>query len=406
MASPVNTEVTYITDKMLGAPVLNGVAGALIGVYDAFLVNGFGLRSVSSIVVAGGIATITVPSNAKNLLMEQVVIEVSGVEAPMTDLNGRQKIQSCTTNQFTILTDLPDGTATGTITVKNASAGWEKVFSGTNKAVYRSQDPRSSKRFIRIDDTNATLARVIQYENMSDINTGTGLMPTTSQLSGGGYFVKSYSASATVVPYTMVSDAISLTQAINWPAPAGTLDYYKFWDIRGWGDAIPFSQSGDIWCNYLSTSGSQSQWGNLQYGQLAGSGGDGAYTSGFVSVTRTFAGVGNAIKCNIVPEIGQASGLSGDDTTFGAAPNNMVGKIFLSRVLLREIGNDTPRAIIPGVRYVPQTVTFDTFATQSIISGGGVDNNKKFITVSTSTQSTSTTSGIGVCFIDITGPWR
>ena len=126
MASPVNTEVTYITDKMLGAPVLNGTVSALIGVYDAFLVNGFGLRSVSSIVVAGGIATITVPSDAKNLFMEQVVIEVSGVEAPMTDLNGRQKIQSCTTNQFTILTDLPDGTATGTITVKNASA--DKVW--------------------------------------------------------------------------------------------------------------------------------------------------------------------------------------------------------------------------------------------------------------------------------------
>jgi len=406
MASPVNTEVTYITDKMLGAPVLNGTVSALIGVYDAFLVNGFGLRSVSSIVVAGGIATITVPSDAKNLFMEQVVIEVSGVEAPMTDLNGRQKIQSCTTNQFTILTDLPDGTATGTITVKNASAGWEKVFSGTNKAVYRSLDPRSSKRFIRIDDTNATLARVIQYENMSDLDSGTGLSPTTSQLSGGGYFVKAYSASATAIPYTMVSDSVSYTQAINWPATAGALDYYKFWDVRGWGDAIPYAQSGDIWCNYLSASGSQSQWGNTQYGQLMGSGGEGGYVSGFVSVTRTFAGVGNAIRCTTFPEIGLATGTSGNDSTFGVAPNNMVGKLFLSRVLLREIGNNTPRAIIPGVRYVPQTVTFDTFAAQSIISGGGVDNNKKFITVSTSTQSTSTTSGIGVCFIDITGPWR
>lgn len=406
MASPVNTEVTYITDKMLDAPVLNGTVSALIGVYDAFLVNGFGLRSVSSIVVAGGIATITVPSDAKNLFMEQVVIEVSGVEAPMTDLNGRQKIQSCTTNQFTILTDLPDGTATGTITVKNASAGWEKVFSGTNKAVYRSLDPRSSKRFIRIDDTNATLARVIQYENMSDIDSGTGLSPTTLQLSGGGYFVKSYSASATVVPYTMASDAVSHTQAINWPASAGTPGYYRFWDTRGWGDAIPFSQSGDIWCNYLSASGSQSQWGNSQYGQLIGSLGEASYTTGFVSVTRTFAGVGGAIGCNIRPEIGEVTGVSGYDSTFGSAPNNIVGKLFLSNVLLRETGNNTPRAIIPGVRYVPQAVTLDTFAPQSITNGGGIDSNKKFITVITASQSVSTGYAAGVCFIDITGPWR
>lgn len=58
-------------------------------------------------------------------------------------------------NQFTFAVTTADATATGTITCKVAPLGWEKSFSGTNKAAYRSLDVTSNQLYLRVDDTNA-----------------------------------------------------------------------------------------------------------------------------------------------------------------------------------------------------------------------------------------------------------
>ena len=49
----------YYTSDEPGAPTLNNDNGSLISVLDAVLINGFGLKSVTSITVAGGLATVT-----------------------------------------------------------------------------------------------------------------------------------------------------------------------------------------------------------------------------------------------------------------------------------------------------------------------------------------------------------
>ena len=51
--------IHYYHSDMQGAPTLAGVAGSMIGLLDAVLVNGFGQLSVASISVASGIATVT-----------------------------------------------------------------------------------------------------------------------------------------------------------------------------------------------------------------------------------------------------------------------------------------------------------------------------------------------------------
>lgn len=82
------------------------------------------------------------------------------------------------------------------------TAGWEKVYSGTNKAVYRA--PTGNRFYLRVDDSAATSARIVSYETMSDVDTGTGPCPTAAQLSGGVYWEKSDTASASARPWFML----------------------------------------------------------------------------------------------------------------------------------------------------------------------------------------------------------
>ena len=75
-------------------------------------------------------------------------------------------------------------------------AGFSIIYTGTNKRVYQSDDVESSQLFCRVDDTYGSYARLRGYETMSDVDTGTGLFPLDSQLSGGYYVYKASAASA------------------------------------------------------------------------------------------------------------------------------------------------------------------------------------------------------------------
>lgn len=96
------------------APALNNVAGSLIGVLDACLINGYGAKS--------------------------------------------------------------------------AVGGWDKVYTGTNKAVYRSTT--GNRFYLRIDDTDTDVARVTAYESMTTVDDGVDPFPTSLQVSGGLYVRK------------------------------------------------------------------------------------------------------------------------------------------------------------------------------------------------------------------------
>lgn len=240
MASPVDTSVKFITENMPGAPVLSGTAGALISVLDALLVTGFGLRTATSVTVAGGVATVTLASNAQNANLLHSVILVDGVAAPMADLNGEQRVTAAGTTTLQFATAVADGTATGTITVKSAPAGWEKLYSGTNKAVYRSTHVQSAKHCLRVDDTGTTSARVVGYETMTDVDTGVGPFPTAAQMSGGGYWWKSIDATATARGYFFAADPRMLLAA---PRPSGVGAALSA-NVRGFGDPIALAPSG------------------------------------------------------------------------------------------------------------------------------------------------------------------
>lgn len=203
MAAP-NTTVKYFHSDMSGAPVLSGSAGALIAVLDACLVNGFGSITLDSLVVAGGIATAT--RSAGQLFEKDAVVLVAG--ATPAGLNGQKRTLSISGTQFTFdATGISDQTATGTVTVKLAPAGWGKQYSGTNLAAYRSLDVASNMTVLRVDDTGTTSAKVVGYESMADINSGTNPYPSAAQLATGAFWDKSDTANATARKWMVFADS-------------------------------------------------------------------------------------------------------------------------------------------------------------------------------------------------------
>ena len=136
MASPVDTAGKLFNENLPDAPVLNGVAGSLIDLLTACLVTGFGLRTAVSLVVSGGVATLTLANEAKNANRLHTVVLVEGVTGALTALNGEQKITFASPTELKFATAAADGTATGAITVKTAPAGWEKKFPGRVESMF------------------------------------------------------------------------------------------------------------------------------------------------------------------------------------------------------------------------------------------------------------------------------
>lgn len=182
-----DTTVQYFWDGMPGLTTISAAAGTLTNFLKACLVDGCGSVTVSSLVVASGVATVSV--NAGHGLVyvstSYPVVEISGA-TPGT-LNGRWRVASIpSSTSFTFACPgIPDQTATGTITSKRASLGWEVAFAETNKMVFRSLNPASPRPYIRVDDNaQSKFAYFQMFETMTDINTGTN--------SSAAFIYKSY----------------------------------------------------------------------------------------------------------------------------------------------------------------------------------------------------------------------
>lgn len=175
-----------------GAPAqLFNTAGRLVDVLDGCLVNGYSPGTVSSITRSGSTATLTF-SSAHGMTGKGNRLTIAGVD--QTEYNGTYVITVVNTTQISYtISGAPVTPATGTITATKPGAGWTIAYTGTNLRAYRAST--GNQRYLRVDDTTLTYARVVGYETMSDINTGTGPFPTATQLSGGLYWLKSNGAS-------------------------------------------------------------------------------------------------------------------------------------------------------------------------------------------------------------------
>lgn len=398
---PDTYSVSWILGTMRGAPVINGnTPGCLIAALDAVLVTGWGAAAPTSVTVSSGVATATFAS--ATAWQQHAVIEVLG--GTPSAINGKARVATSAGNTLTWATAAADGTYTGSINIKYASAGWEKVFSqGTTKAVYRSTDVTSSRRYYWIDDSNNQKARVRGFGAMTDVNTGTEPFPTAAMLSGGGYIIKSYyAANSTAIPYLIAADSKTMLHAICFGVSYGAGAMQA--GVRGWGDPVALSPAGDVYSAFLSARGS-SEASYLAAGALDGSETDSS-SNGFAVAMRSSGGAVGAAWQRPFPESGLLTSLSGACDYFGAAPSQIDGQIRHCRMLLKDQSVGAPaRSVIPGVRYIPQSDARAALDTPlALVDGAGEFTGRKFAVIYTSTSGSGTPTGASL--VDLTGPWR
>ena len=381
MASPVDTSVKFFRSTMPGAPVLRGQVGSLIALLDACLVNGWGSQTASSVTIADGVATATFPSD--HAAAVEAVVLVAGASTP-AGLNGEQKVIAVEPNKIKWATDEADGTATGTITVKMAPAGWSKVFSDTNLAVYKSDNPQAHGQFLRVDDAATTFARVVAYENMTAVSTGTGPFPTNTQRSGGFYWGKSTTAGAFDIPWDVAADSRAFYYNAAGVAPSGA--DYRSGAGYFFGDLQPHSRSGDPFASLLI--GALSNWENYGGRYLYGS------DATFKAMPRKHDGVGTAIQ----PDVGMYATFS-----LGTLPNPVNGRIAFTPIYVRDSTNQAGlRADLPGAFLSQHYSTESALAMHQVFRD---TDGRARLNMFISDNMVSLANFYSLA-IDVTGPWR
>lgn len=408
MALPVDVNTFRSTD--LGAPVLNGVAGSLAALLRACLQNGFNVQTPSSVVVTNGVATATYAS-AHGYNVNRV-IQVAN--ANTAAINGKKRVLSVTTYTLTFdAAGVADGAVSGAITTKVAPLGFTEVFTGTNLAAFKSDDVTAlSRSVLRIADTATTYTRVISYESMTDINTGSGQMPTEAQLSGGAYIVKSTTADATARPWILVGDG-RLFYLYTYPGSTSGRQSI-FW----WGEAISF-RAGDAFATVMGGFNSSASGANADPGlALSGSQTDsiaptsalGSSINGATAVVMAQRGVDQIAQSVIAFAASGLAGLvggskliSGSSASYSIAyPSVVNGGFMLFPVYHRGSAGTFVdlRGILPGVFQSPNDLTsFKLTELSGVASAPG----RVFMIVPVSDIGSSSVAHVA---LDMIGPWR
>ena len=392
--------VSYLRHDMRGAPVINGnTPGCMIAALDALLVTGWGPAAPQSLTVSAGVATATFASATPWEV--GAVIKIS--DATPEAINGKARVLSSSGNTLTFATSASAGTYSGTIDIRYCPADWEKVFSATNKAVYRSKDPLGNRHYLRVDDGDVMRAKVCGYVSMSSIDTGTECYPEDGRTGGGGFWVKSAGSGITgASPYLLAADSVFLVLCVA--------RYVPYWgsgrsvsDIRGFGDFLSMSPIGDAYASGLSATTTVPA--SSAYGSLAGSIGQND-SLGVCALPRGFGAEVGCVHVRTFPLTGREGDISGDSNLLGICPSPVSGKVILSRVAIRSEGyNGAVRAMIPGVFYIPQTGALGSLGANFAINPGAGDVADRQLATVHQAQSVEATP-VGVALVDVTGPWR
>lgn len=260
-----------------------------------------------------------------------------------------------------------------------AAAGWTKAFSGTNKAAYRN-GAGSTQLYLRVlhdATTDGYNARVMGYESMTDVDTGTNPFPTTAQVSGGGYVTLSNTVDATQKAWVIIADSKRFyfwssydTTAANGFTSTAAKTLYFFGDIisRKAVDNYKFLVAAN------AVAGLNGNYFGYNVGSLA------TPTNGHY-LARSYNGVGGSIAAGKQAEYGYYTANFGTGGT--AYPDPLTGGLNLAVIKVHEQGVERGR--LPGC-YAPlhnlPGNNGDTF------SGTGALAGKSFILLDCSMSST------------------
>lgn len=365
-----------------GAPVLSGSAGSLVALLDACLITGYNVRAVDSLTWASGVATATV--NGGHGFARGDVITIAG--ASEGAFNGDFVIKSVTTTAFQF--DVPGtglpATVLGGISAKKAPVGsWSKPYTGTAKAVYRSDDVAGLRHYLRVDDTDARYARVRGFVSMTDADTGIEPFPFAGQLAAGLTWAKSTTADAAARDWVLVGDSRAFWLFRRFVPGQGMA-------LGGFGDLIAY-RPGDPFASWVIGSESASPaaaWDGLNSANASNE------TAGRF-MPRAFHAAGTAVRFGLI-----GHGLS---TTLGASggltfPNLADGSLLLSSLMAVETGS--ARGVMPGLWQPLHTLPLNHGDRLPGLTVGGLGREVLLIELA------NNGGGTGRVAVDVTGPWR
>lgn len=385
--------VKYFNFDFSGAPTLNGLAGSLIAVLDACLVNGFNVRPVSSFAVVGGVGTINFPTAGHGFGKHQVV-QISGANDDAC--NGDYRVTAVTSTSITVdATGVADGAvaSSGGLAAKIAPAGWQKAFSDVNLGAYKSAAADATGMILRVDDTVGLVARVRGFESMTDINTGVGKFPTDAQRTYSAWG-KSAAASTAARQWTVIADD-RLFYIIVHPEFDSLTSYPNNRLGFVFGDFVPY-KAADAFCAILTASNTES----VTYSQSDGNGnalhrGNDPGDPGRGYIARSFTQAGGPVQ-QVFLALGNYSGYS----TGVVYPNPGDNSLLLDKTkLIIEVLTSAARGELPG---------FWTFinsrpATHGVLLEAAVPGRVLFIIGTSYSYGGEYSTRWAV---DITGPWR
>lgn len=382
-----------------GAPSLYGQVGQMITFLDAVLQNGYGSVSVSSITRSGTTATVTT-ATAHGLSTGDSAT-IGG--AAQADYNIDAVVTVLTATTFTYdVANSPTTPATGTITSKRSPVGYTKVFTGTNKAVYRCNDLSSNRHYLRIlDDGGGTggaqEARVFAYETMTDVDTGTNVFPTAAQSTYGYLWRKSSTTDTTPKTWIVISDGkffYLMVQHANTTLSMTNSDT----NFGGsFGDVISY-KPGDVWATMLTGNCVQNTTSSHQNGTMAAQASitaPSSFTSGSIVLARNYTAVAGAQYVGLY-----GTGLSGACLGATAAvsyPHAIDNGFYMAPVVITQGSPALLRGRLPGAYECMHGRALNNL---DIIENVQGMSGRKFMCLYGSNGSIN-----GNLMIDITGPW-
>ncbi|ODV42265.1 hypothetical protein AWV79_28235 [Cupriavidus sp. UYMMa02A] len=390
-----DTSVKTFTSTDAGASTLSGTAGALLSVLDACLITGYNLKAASSLTASASVATLT--ANGHGFKVGQVVL-VAGASDPLH--NGEKKITYVDFNTIKYAVDPAAAAApTGAITVKMAPLGWAKPFSGTNLAAYTSSSPQSLGMLLRVDDTGTNNARVVGYESMTDINTGSGPFPASAQVSGGAYWPKSSVANSTSRAWFLIGDGRIFYYCsypnLSYPTTGGVL--FPFGDIIA-------ASSVDSYAAILGGGTADRTGANTQVSECASVAHNTASSAAvyFSREYTQFPGAKVAWRTGAMAwSNAQYSGATNYSASTLPFPNPADNGLIMCPVF---VGTSGLRGTLPGYYHTPQAAA-GSFNLYDAVPGADALAGKLMLAAITGAPA-SANSYLGASFFDTTGPWR
>ena len=373
---------------------------SFLSVLDNVLFSGFNSRAAVSCSVSNGVATIEFGS--AHGFSPFSVVEVSGASNPA--INGEKRVLSTpTSSSLTVLaTGASDGPVSGSISVKYAPAGWDRVFPITSNTIaFRTnpQSPRASFAY-QFEATGSTAQHRFRiFQNLTGVNSGQLLADT-----GNFSLSRQFEYGRHTYPFIIVAsnETMYIFFAGTNASPRHSPPTINNGIVTMFGNGAPLSSS-DVWFGCMSwinqppAATPANRGGNLEF--------CGAPSGGFFWAGRSYTGGVAGVGLTHVMEsfysgTAGASGGSGVGAV-PAYPNGPDTSLILTRKAIFE--GSHLRGFAPGLYMTPQNCA-QQFSQMQIVDGQGALAGRKLLAVRCGSGS-DISPAPGVVFFDITGPW-